>query len=79
MIIRELVEPLRKISTEIILEDGVKALLDENSWILVRPSNTEDILRISVESTASKTKELHQFTKTKVLSINERIKGTADN
>ncbi|HZD35727.1 MAG TPA: hypothetical protein VE130_11025 [Nitrososphaeraceae archaeon] len=79
MIIRELVEPLRKISTEIILEDGIKALLDENSWILVRPSNTEDILRISVESTASKTKELHQFTKTKVLSINERIKGTADN
>ncbi len=78
-IINELVEPLRKIASETILDDGIKALLDENSWILVRPSNTEDILRISVESTVSKTQELFEFIKAKVLAINERIKGTADN
>jgi phosphomannomutase len=78
-IIDELVEPLRKIATETILDDGIKALLDENSWILVRPSNTEDTLRISVESTVNKTQDLFEFVKKKVLAINERIKGTADN
>jgi phosphomannomutase len=77
-IVDELVEPLRKIATETILDDGVKALLDENSWILVRPSNTEDILRISVESTTNKTHDLFEFVKARVLAINERIKGTAD-
>lgn len=30
--------------------DGVKAIIDEDTWALVRKSNTEDILRISVES-----------------------------
>jgi len=78
-IIDELVEPLRKIATEIILEDGIKALLGENSWILVRPSNTEDTLRISVESTISNTNNLFEFTKAEVLAINERIKGATDN
>jgi phosphomannomutase len=78
-IINELVEPLQKIATETNFDDGIKALVDENSWILVRPSNTEDILRISVESTVNKTQDLFEFIKTKVLAINERIKGTADN
>lgn len=78
-IISDLVEPLRKIATEIILDDGIKALLDEDSWILVRPSNTEDMLRISVESTVDRTNEIFQLVKAKVLSINERIKGTTNN
>jgi phosphomannomutase len=30
--------------------DGVKTIVDEDSWLLVRKSNTEDIVRISVES-----------------------------
>ncbi len=30
--------------------DGVKVVVDENTWALVRKSNTEDIIRISVES-----------------------------
>ena len=30
--------------------DGIKGILDEDSWVLVRKSNTEDIIRISVES-----------------------------
>jgi phosphomannomutase len=78
-IINELVEPLRGISSEIILLDGVKALLDENSWILVRPSNTEDAVRISVESTRNNAHNLFEFVKNKVLTINERVKGRADN
>ncbi|MBM2852449.1 MAG: phosphomannomutase [Candidatus Nitrosotenuis sp.] len=35
---------------DIITIDGVKAIVDENTWALVRKSNTEDIIRISVES-----------------------------
>ena len=30
--------------------DCIKAIIDENSWVLVRKSNTEDIIRISCES-----------------------------
>ena len=30
--------------------DGVKGIIDEDTWILVRRSNTEDVIRISVES-----------------------------
>ena len=30
--------------------DGIKAIIDENTWILIRKSNTEDIIRISGES-----------------------------
>ena len=30
--------------------DGIKLKIDENSWALIRKSNTEDIIRISIES-----------------------------
>ena len=30
--------------------DGVKGIIDEDSWVLIRKSNTEDIIRISAES-----------------------------
>ena len=30
--------------------DGLKAIIDENSWVLVRKSNTENIIRVSAES-----------------------------
>ncbi|QDI89245.1 phosphomannomutase [Candidatus Nitrosopumilus sp. SW] len=30
--------------------DGVKGIIDENSWVLIRKSNTEDIIRVSAES-----------------------------
>jgi len=30
--------------------DGIKVIIDDNSWVLVRKSNTEDIIRISCES-----------------------------
>ncbi|MBI5147159.1 MAG: phosphomannomutase [Thaumarchaeota archaeon] len=36
--------------SDIITIDGVKVIVDENTWGLVRKSNTEDIIRISVES-----------------------------
>jgi len=30
--------------------DGVKGVIDEDSWVLIRKSNTEDIIRVSAES-----------------------------
>ena len=30
--------------------DGVKGMIDEDSWVLIRKSNTEDIIRVSAES-----------------------------
>jgi phosphoglucosamine mutase/phosphomannomutase/phosphoglucomutase len=35
---------------KIITIDGIKAIIDEDTWGLVRKSNTEDIIRVSVES-----------------------------
>jgi phosphoglucosamine mutase/phosphomannomutase/phosphoglucomutase len=35
---------------KIITVDGIKAIIDEDTWGLVRKSNTEDIIRVSVES-----------------------------
>ncbi|MHA7734057.1 phosphomannomutase [Nitrosopumilus sp. S6] len=30
--------------------DGIKGIIDDNSWVLIRKSNTEDIIRVSAES-----------------------------
>jgi phosphomannomutase len=38
--------------SQLITIDGVKSIIDENSWVLVRQSNTEHIVRISTESTS---------------------------
>ena len=54
--------------------DGLKVLIDDNSWILIRPSNTEHALRISIESEPDKVSELYKNTKERVISIYEQIK-----
>jgi phosphomannomutase len=36
--------------SDVITLDGIKGIIDENSWVLIRKSNTEDIIRISAES-----------------------------
>lgn len=43
-------EGMRGISSEVDTADGVRAVLDEYSWVLVRASNTEDTIRISAEA-----------------------------
>ncbi len=43
--------------------DGVK-VLDKDGWVLLRPSNTEPIIRVSAEAkTEEKLKELYEFAK----------------
>ena len=36
--------------SEVITQDGIKGIIDEDSWVLIRKSNTEDIIRVSAES-----------------------------
>lgn len=45
-----LLKKMKKQSSQIITIDGVKSIIDEDSWVLVRQSNTEHIIRVSAES-----------------------------
>ena len=40
--------------SETITLDGIKGIIDEDSWVLIRKSNTEDIIRVSAESNDEK-------------------------
>lgn len=52
--------------------DGIRVWLNENEWILVRPSGTEPVLRIFAESTEpEKTKNLLAKTKSEVSKLIE--------
>lgn len=45
-------EKMKSQYSQLITIDGVKSIIDEDSWVLVRQSNTEHIVRISTESTS---------------------------
>jgi phosphomannomutase len=49
-VINELTSKISKEYSEINALDGIKGIIDEDSWILIRKSNTEDIIRVSAES-----------------------------
>ena len=49
-IIENIEKEFTKKYSEIDTRDGIKAIIDENTWILIRKSNTEDIIRVSGES-----------------------------
>ena len=58
-VIEEVKSKFSKEYSEIITLDGIKGIIDENSWVLIRKSNTEDIIRVSAESNdVEKCKEL---------------------
>lgn len=61
-------------SYDIVKMDGTKIMIDDNSWILIRSSNTEHAVRISVESTPENVLTLFNEVKQKVLCIYEEIK-----
>jgi len=60
-------EFFEKLGFKIILIDGVKAY-DDEGWVLMRPSNTEPLIRVFVEG---KTKGKHE----KLLSLAKRVLG----
>ena len=49
-VIEEVKSKISKDYSEIITLDGIKGIIDEDSWVLIRKSNTEDIIRVSAES-----------------------------
>ena len=49
-VIEEVKLKFSKDYSEIITLDGIKGIIDEDSWVLIRKSNTEDIIRVSAES-----------------------------
>ena len=54
--------------------DGIKAKIDEDSWVLIRKSNTENIIRISAESNSLETvRNIHQQTKELIKQSHEQI------
>ena len=50
VVIERLKKMLRAEFSETDMQDGIKGIIDENSWVLVRKSNTEDTIKISAES-----------------------------
>ena len=60
-------------STQVINEDGFKFIFDENSWALVRPSNTEHVLRISLESEKNRSNSLYKSIYNKISEIYEKL------
>lgn len=49
-VIKKIKSKLSKEYSETSTLDGIKGIIDENSWILIRKSNTENIIRVSAES-----------------------------
>ena len=73
-IIERLPDVLGKDASEVITIDGVKAIIDDNSWVLVRPSNTEHAIRVSVESTAGHAGALFKKASEQVQQVYAQIK-----
>jgi phosphomannomutase len=74
ILMQKLKDRLKEQSSDLLELDGIKALVDESSWILIRPSNTENALRISVESLRGKASTLYKKTEELVLSIHDQVK-----
>ena len=71
----KLVQKLKSESSEIITLDGVKIIIDDDTWALVRKSNTEDIIRISVESdNLQKAQQIQKQITTLVRQSHEQVR-----
>jgi phosphomannomutase len=73
-LIEKLSNILERESSSILTIDGVKAIVDDDSWILVRGSNTEHAVRISVESRRSMAQTLYEKVVSQVRRVYEAIK-----
>ena len=73
--LEKLQEKMSKKFGKIITIDGIKAIIDDDSWVLVRKSNTEDIIRISAESNnLEKVKTIVQETRDLVKQSYDEVK-----
>ena len=68
-LIDRLTDTFKSQSSEILTVDGVKVILDDDSWILIRPSNTEHVIRITVESKINHIQPLYKKVMNKIKSM----------
>lgn len=73
-VIEKLPDIFKEESSSIMTEDGIKAVIDEDSWVLVRPSNTEHAIRVSVESRADKAQALYKKASDKVQAAYDQVR-----
>ena len=74
-ILKNLFDILKEKYTNLQTLDGVKVIVDEDSWFLIRKSNTENIIRISTESNSlENTRNIHLQIKDLVKQSYEQIK-----
>ncbi|MFL6481668.1 MAG: phosphomannomutase [Nitrososphaera sp.] len=73
-VIEKLPDIFKGDSYSILTEDGVKAIIDEESWVLVRPSNTEHAIRISVESKSEKAQAIYKKASEKVQTLYDHVR-----
>ena len=79
-VIEEVKSRFSKDYSEIITLDGIKGIIDEDSWVLIRKSNTEDIIRVSAESNnEEKCKEIVKDTIKMVNQSYEKIRWDSNN
>lgn len=73
-VIEKLTDSFTAESSAILTIDGIKAIVDDDTWILVRPSNTEHAIRISIESKKANIQSLYKKTREKVQFTYDQIK-----
>ncbi len=59
-------------SSEVISDDGFKFILDDDAWVLVRSSNTEHVLRISMEAKTPQIDSLYKLIYGKIYEVYEK-------
>jgi phosphomannomutase len=73
-VVEKLSDVFKSNSYSILTDDGVKAIIDEDSWILIRPSNTEHVMRISVESRGEKALAIYKKASEKVQTVYDQVR-----
>lgn len=73
-VIEKLNDSFKAESSVVLTIDGIKAIVDDDSWILIRPSNTEHAIRISIESKKANIQSLYKKTREQVQFTYDQIK-----
>jgi phosphomannomutase len=75
VVLEKIHEIMKNDFSQVITLDGIKGIIDDDSWVLVRKSNTEDAIRVSAESDDfEKCKSILKQTKDLVKQCYEKIK-----
>ncbi|MEM3602550.1 MAG: phosphomannomutase/phosphoglucomutase [Candidatus Bathyarchaeia archaeon] len=77
-VVERLKEEFKEMGMKLLDIDGVK-ILDEEGWILLRPSNTEPLIRVSGEAkTANKLERLYRLVEEKLEKVMEKTAKQTD-